>query len=78
LDWLINLFYAPTTNTHVLKRFVTIGESECNEAGGTWLRFHTVTQTGEYVPVCQIMQVTSGEGVTLIATPTGFGVYQEQ
>lgn len=78
LDWLINLLYAPATNTHVLKRFATINQDECEQAGGRWLNFQKVTQTGEIVPVCQLMEVTSGEGVNLIATPAGFGVYQGQ
>ena len=78
LDWLINLFYNPVTGEHVLKRYVTIDQEACAEAGGRWLRFHRVTQTGEIVPVCEIMEVTSGEGVLFVATPAGFGVYQEE
>ena len=77
LDWLINLLYTPLTGDHVLNKYVTIEQSECDAVGGIWRGTLTVTQTGESVPVCQIMQVGSGEGATLIATPVGFGLYKE-
>ena len=77
LDWLINLLYTPLTGDHVLNKYVTIEKSECDAVGGNWYNLHKVTQTGEIVPVCQIMQVGSGEGALLIATPVGFGLYKE-
>ncbi|MBR9689339.1 MAG: hypothetical protein GOV01_00360 [Candidatus Altiarchaeota archaeon] len=78
LDWLLNLFYSPVTGSHVLKRYVTVDQETCTEIGGTWFNFHKVSQTGELVPICQIMEVESGEGATLVATPAGFGLYQRE
>ncbi len=77
LDWFLNLLYSPVSESHVMKKFVTISQEECSAVGGAFMTPGLVVkQTGEIVPVCQIMQATSGEGATLIATPVGFGVYQ--
>ena len=78
LDWLINLLYTPITGDHVMNKYVTIEQTECDAVGGRWYGHLTVTQTGERVPICQIMQVGSSEGVRLIATPVGFGFYKEE
>ena len=77
LDWLLNLFYSPVSGDHVLKKYVTIDKEECDAAGGVFFNLHKVTQTGEIVPVCQIQEIVSGEGVSILATPAGFGVYGE-
>ena len=78
LDWLINLLYSPVSGDHVLKRYVTISQEACIEAGGRWFNLQKVTQTGELVPVCQITEIVLGEGPTLVATPAGFGIYKDE
>ena len=78
LDWLMNLLYSPVSGDHVLKRYVTIDQEACAEAGGIWYNLQKVTQTGELVPICQIIEVVSGEGSTLVATPAGFGLYKDE
>ena len=78
LDWVLNLFYSPISGDHVMKKYVTISQEDCSAIDGVWMGFKPISQIEERVPVCQIMQVTSGEGATLVATPAGFGIYQDE